>query len=116
MNGATARRGGLLQRLLWPNTRSISHSNLKSDLLRICITIPRHLKKIVQTGITILSFLSFMTVHAQQKISGKVIDKITREPLEMAVVSDPTTKQNTLTDKDGKFVLKSLTFIDSVVI
>jgi outer membrane receptor protein involved in Fe transport len=57
-----------------------------------------------------------MTVHAQQQIRGRVIDKITREPLELAVVSYPRTKTNTLTDKDGKFVIKSPAFIDSLVV
>src|SRR3984885_10576814 len=75
-----------------------------------------YLNKIVQTGIMTIFLLSFMTVHSQQQISGKVIDKITREPLELAIVSDPLTKTNTLTDKDGKFVFKSPGFIDSLVI
>jgi outer membrane receptor protein involved in Fe transport len=73
-------------------------------------------KKIVQTGIIIISLLSFIPLHAQQKISGKVIDEMTGEPLELAVVSDPGTKTNTLTDKDGKFIFKSPTPIDSLVI
>jgi hypothetical protein len=48
-----------------------------------------YFNKIVQTGIITIFLLSFMTVHSQQQISGKVIDKITREPLELAIVSDP---------------------------
>ena len=63
-----------------------------------------------------ISILSFMPAHAQQQISGRVIDIITREPLELAVVSDPHTKANTLTDKDGKFVFKTPAFIDSLEI
>jgi outer membrane receptor protein involved in Fe transport len=75
-----------------------------------------YLKSIVQTGILIISILSIVPAHAQQQISGRVLDKITREPLELAVVSDPHTNTNTLTDKDGKFVLNSTAFIDSLVI
>ena len=74
------------------------------------------MNKIIQTGIIMISLLSYMPAHAQQQISGRVIDKITREPLELAVVSDARTKTNTLTDKDGKFVLKNSTIIDSLVI
>ncbi len=57
-----------------------------------------------------------MPAQAQQQVSGRVIDKMTGEPLELAVVSDPRTNTNTLTDKDGKFVFKSPTYIDSLVI
>jgi len=63
-----------------------------------------------------ISILSFISGYAQQRLSGRVIDKITREPLELAVASDPHTKASTLTDKDGKFVFKSPAFIDSLVI
>jgi outer membrane receptor protein involved in Fe transport len=75
-----------------------------------------YLNKIIQTGIIMISILSIIPAHAQQQICGKVIDIITREPLELAVVSDPRTKANILTDKDGKFVFNSPTFIDSLVI
>src|ERR1700733_7014203 len=77
---------------------------------------PTYVKKIVQTGFIIISLLSFMPAQAQQQVSGRVIDKMTGEPLELAVVSDPRTKENMLTDKDGKFVFKSPTYIDSLVI
>src|SRR5579863_5934876 len=43
---------------------------------------------------------------AQNIIKGKVIDKITQEPLEMAVINNETTGKNILTDKQGNFVLK----------
>jgi outer membrane receptor protein involved in Fe transport len=75
-----------------------------------------YLNKILQTGIIIISIFSFISAHAQQHITGKVIDKITREPLELAVISDPLSKTTALTDKDGKFVLKSSAAIDSLVI
>jgi outer membrane receptor protein involved in Fe transport len=64
----------------------------------------------------LISMLSFMAAHAQRQISGRVIDKITGEPLELVVVSDPRTKTTALTDKDGKFVLKSAISVDTLVI
>lgn len=75
-----------------------------------------YLKGFVQTGIIWFSILSVIPAYAQQQISGKVIDKTTREPLQLAVVSDPLTKINTLTDKDGKFIIKSPGFFDSLLI
>jgi outer membrane receptor protein involved in Fe transport len=75
-----------------------------------------YLKKIIQAGILMIFLVSFIPVHAQQQISGKVIDKITKEPLELAVVSDPRTKATTLTDKEGRFVFKSPALTDSLVI
>jgi len=45
-----------------------------------------------------------------------VTDKITREPLELAVVTDPRSKTTTLTDKDGIFVIKGPGAIDSLTI
>ena len=65
-------------------------------------------------------------VGAQFTIKGKVRDKITKEPLELAAVTDIKTGKNTLTDKHGNFILNmqndhallSITFIgyQSVVI
>jgi TonB dependent receptor/CarboxypepD_reg-like domain/TonB-dependent Receptor Plug Domain len=45
--------------------------------------------------------------HAQIVVRGKVIDKITREPLELAVITEPKTTRNTLTDKQGNFIFKN---------
>jgi hypothetical protein len=53
---------------------------------------------------------------AQNIIKGKVIDKITKEPLELAVVSDANTLNNTLTNRDGKFILKNIHADDSITI
>ena len=72
--------------------------------------------QILRAGIVMISLLSFMPAHAQQQISGKVIDILTREPLELAVVSDPRSNANTLTDKEGKFVFKSPAPIDSLAV
>jgi hypothetical protein len=46
--------------------------------------------------------------HAQNTVAGKVIDKATREPLELAVVHDPRTKKSIVTDRLGRFTLPPL--------
>jgi len=52
----------------------------------------------------------------QEALSGRVIDKITREPLESAVVRDASTFQHSLTDKEGRFALKGVRSSDSITI
>lgn len=51
-----------------------------------------------------LLFTEYIT-HAQTIIHGRVIDKVTREPLEMAVITDVRTRHHTLTDQTGRFSL-----------
>ncbi|HEY4286510.1 MAG TPA: TonB-dependent receptor [Puia sp.] len=46
--------------------------------------------------------------HAQSIVRGRVIDRITREPLEMAIVTDLKTKHNVLTDQGGHFSLRGV--------
>ena len=55
-------------------------------------------------------------LYGQTVVHGKVIDRLTREPLELAVVTDVRTLKNTLTDKDGQFVLKNVSATDSLFI
>ena len=45
---------------------------------------------------------SFSPVNGQTMLKGRVIDKLTREPLELAVVANTNTLKKTLTDKEGK--------------
>src|ERR1700675_1474152 len=52
-----------------------------------------------------LFFISSIAV-SQNIIKGKVIDKITKEPLELAVINNENALKNTLTDKQGNFILK----------
>jgi outer membrane receptor protein involved in Fe transport len=80
-----------------------------------------YLHKSIQTAVILISLLSCLPAHAQQQhaqqqITGKVIDNITREPLELAVISDPHTKTTTFTDKNGEFTIKTAATIDSLVI
>ncbi|HEY2584041.1 MAG TPA: carboxypeptidase-like regulatory domain-containing protein, partial [Mucilaginibacter sp.] len=52
--------------------------------------------------------LSFNTLFAQQKITGKVIDSLTHEPIEAVVVKDLETGHKISTPKNGDFVLKNI--------
>lgn len=45
-------------------------------------------------------------LFADQKIKGRVLDKITREAIEAAVITDVQTNNKAVTDKNGNFVLK----------
>ena len=55
----------------------------------------------------VLALLLVNNLFAQQHISGKVIDKITREPIESAIVRDIKTGNKGITNKNGEFVLKN---------
>lgn len=46
-----------------------------------------------------------LTAHAQNVVSGTVIDSLTREPIPFASVYFANTTHGTTTDKDGKFTL-----------
>jgi hypothetical protein len=56
---------------------------------------------------TWLPFLSCFCnfLHAQQSIYGRVLDKTTLEPLELAVLHDPETGRNFTTDRLGRFAM-----------
>ncbi len=61
--------------------------------------------------LSILIFFCFFIINesnAQLLLEGKVVDKKTLEPLELAVVTDTKTGKNALTNKDGQFVLKDV--------
>ncbi len=66
----------------------------------------------------IINYFLFISFHcyAQQTIKGKVVDKITREPLEAALIIDNNTKSETLSDKDGNFSLKNARNNDSLLV
>lgn len=52
--------------------------------------------------------LSFSFLYAQQKsVKGKVIDNLSREPIESAVITDLKTRSKTVTGKNGSFVLNN---------
>ena len=74
------------------------------------------MNKIIFTGIIIISQLSSSLIYSQTLIKGKVVDKMTREPLELAVVTNARTLKNVVTDKDGNFVLRNASAEDSLTI
>ena len=62
-----------------------------------------------------ISFFSSVS-FSQKIIKGKVIDKVTKEPLELAVVTVLRTGKKTLTDRDGNFILRNASPEDSLYI
>ena len=53
---------------------------------------------------------------AQAAFSGKVVDKVTREPLELAIVTNSKTKETVVTDAQGIFLVRSATPSSSLYI
>lgn len=52
--------------------------------------------------------------YSQNMLKGKVVDNITKEPLQMAVITNINTDRNVTTGDDGKFILKNVDPGDSV--
>ena len=69
------------------------------------------------SGIQLIISLLLLSLsgHSQSVIRGVVKDKITKEPLELAVITNQTTSNTTLTDRQGAFALKS-TKSDSIIL
>ncbi len=53
-------------------------------------------------------------VSSQHILKGKVIDNLTREPLQLAVITDSRTHTNVTTGDDGNFLLKDMETPDSI--
>jgi TonB-dependent Receptor Plug Domain/CarboxypepD_reg-like domain len=66
--------------------------------------------------IVIASILCPSVTYPQTILKGKVIDKVTKEALEMAVISNTRTSQSVTTGKDGKFSLGNIISTDSLVV
>jgi hypothetical protein len=64
--------------------------------------------KIFTRILLIASFFIAYTASAQTIIQGRVIDRMTREPLEMAFVTDLKSQHNVLTDQGGHFSLRGI--------
>ncbi len=58
--------------------------------------------------------LGCTAAQAQTNIKGRVIDKTTGEPLELAVVRDIKTGKNVVTDRNGNFTLSNVLTGDSI--
>jgi len=74
------------------------------------------MNKIIFINIILALQFSFSITYAQTTIAGKVIDKMTREPLELAVLTNTKSFLNAITDKDGKFILKNVIGEDTLVV
>ena len=59
-------------------------------------------------GLLFLSILLPITTRAQTVFRGRIIDQVTKEPLEMAVVIDLKTQHHELTDSRGNFSFRRL--------
>lgn len=68
------------------------------------------------TFFAILLQLSLLSAYSQEEIQGKVVDQMTKEPLESAVVLIPRTGSSALSDIQGAFRLKNVLASDSVVV
>ena len=66
--------------------------------------------------LVLVSLFSISISFAQNILEGKVVDRVTKEPLESAVVTDLNSSKHALTDKAGKFILKGQKAIDSISI
>jgi hypothetical protein len=75
-----------------------------------------YMYKTIVAAIVLIVSLSFSRAFAQTIIHGKVIDEITREPLEQVVLNNFKTFKSTLTDRQGNFSLKNTTSGDSIII
>jgi hypothetical protein len=64
----------------------------------------------------VMSQIWFYPAYAENIIKGKVFDELTKEPLELAVVTDAKTRKNAVTGRDGKFVLKNIIASDSIIV
>ena len=60
--------------------------------------------------------LSCYPLSAQSVIRGRVIDKSSKEPLELAIITNLQTHKNVLTDKEGRFILRNISAKDSISI
>jgi outer membrane receptor protein involved in Fe transport len=60
------------------------------------------------TLLTCLLLLANILLAQQKRIKGKVIDTLTRQPIESAVITDLKTNHKAATDKNGNFVLNNV--------
>ena len=70
------------------------------------------MNKIIFFSIILISSFTFSFTYSQNIIEGKVIDNASKEPLELAVVTNSTGKEAAVTGKDGRFILKNVTGSD----
>jgi hypothetical protein len=74
------------------------------------------MNKMICFGMVVIAQIWFYPVYADHVITGKVFDKLTKEPLELAVVTNSRTLKNAFTGPDGRFVLENARFSDSITV
>jgi Outer membrane receptor proteins, mostly Fe transport len=65
---------------------------------------------------TLFVVLPALFVNAQNMLQGRVIDKATREPLELAYVRVAGSEQTALTNKQGYFSVKGVAMSESLIV
>ena len=74
------------------------------------------MNKIIFFSIILISSFTFSFTYSQNIIKGRVIDNASKEPLELAVVTNTSGKEAAVTGRDGSFILKNVTGSDSLCI
>lgn len=74
------------------------------------------MNKIIVTIAILFLQLSLFKTYGQSTVKGRVIDKTTKEPLELAVVNIKKNEEKILTDRNGNFALKNLLAGDSITV
>ncbi len=72
------------------------------------------MSKILFCFIFLCCFFSAVTVYSQHILKGQVVDSETREPLQLAVVTNTRSSSSSNTGDDGKFILKNIQPSDSI--
>lgn len=72
--------------------------------------------KIIAVIAILLLSVTFFETHAQGILKGKVIDKATREPLDLAIITNIRTGKKLITDSYGNFALRHVSAGDSLLI
>ena len=83
-------------------------------IILVTLLLQKEMKRILFLTLIITHTIAF----SQQTIKGKIIDTLTKEPLEMAVIKDSATGAIVVSDKGGYFTFnntKDNTFIISLI-
>jgi len=72
------------------------------------------MNKLIAIVVVLILQLPTITSKAQNMVEGKVVDKTTKEPLELAVIVAGSKGEKILTGIDGHFICKNLSAGDSI--
>ena len=56
------------------------------------------------------------SIYSQHALNGKIVDRVTKEPLELAVISCRAKGVSGISDREGKFILKGIASEDSMAV